>query len=327
MKIVRKSKKAKPVRNEQVSTETEQAKRTLMKKKRKERMKRRLTVFLFLLVCVGIIVAVLKAPIFNVKTAYCVGQQQMTEEEILEIAQVETGKNIFSTNVRAVKKRLADNPEIAESNVRRIFPNKIKIWVKEAEAVAFAEQAEKLLMIDSDGKIIRVLSAEETKETPAAARIEGVEIVSEIPGERLNAENDMRAGELFRCIEILSELDMMKKINYINFEDLSDIHIDYESRLYMLLGSYENLEYKLRFSKKVIDENISEYEKALFDYRGDKLYVGPREDPDKVDEPVKQGEETHENGELTEEGAEAPLEAEAQKAESAEASEQSNIEE
>ena len=306
MKIVRKSKKAKqPERDKRSSLEIDQEKRELMKKKRKDRIKRRLTVFLFLVACVAIIVAVLKAPIFNVKTAYCVGQQRLTEAEILEIAKVETGKNIFSTNVRAVKKRLGDNPEIAESNVRRIFPNKIKIWIKEAQAVAFAQQEEKLLMIDSEGKIIRVISGDEAKETPAAARIEGVEIVSQTPGERITADGDMRARELFRCIGILSELDMIDKINYINFEDLSNIHVDYEGRLYMLLGSYENLEYKLKFSKKVIDKNISEYEKALFDYRGEKLYVGPREDPDKVDEPIKQEEENPENQEVTEDSAEA----------------------
>ena len=60
---------------------------------------------------------------------------------------------------------------------------------------------------------------------------------------------------------------------------MSDLQLDYENRLYMLLGSYDNMDYKLKFSKKVIEENISEYEKALFDYRGDKLYVGPRENP------------------------------------------------
>ncbi len=294
MKIAKKSKKSK-IRSAAVLDDKNNIKRDMLKKKRKTRIKRRLTIFVFLLVCIGLIVAVLKAPFFNVKTIYSVGQQSMTEEEILNLAKLQTGNNIFVTNIRAVKKRLTENPEIAEVNVRRVFPDKIKIMVKEAKPVAYAEHESRFLMIDLWGKIIKVISGEETAEVPAIARIEGVEIASAEPGERITAEGDARAGKMFECMEILAELEMLDKINYINFSDLSDLQLDYENRLYMLLGSYDNMDYKLKFSKKVIDENISEYEKALFDYRGDKLYVGPRETPQDKAEAVQPDAEGNEN--------------------------------
>jgi len=275
MKIVRKKKKIKST--DAAIGEFEQKKRILMKKKRKERRKRRFVIFVFLFVCVGIIVAVLKAPFFNVRTVYCVGQQNMTEAQILEIAQVKTDVNIFSTNLKAIKKRLAANPEIAESNVRRLFPNKIKIWVKEAKPVAYIEKDKKYLLIDEWGKIIKVLEGEAAKEQPDVAKVEGIEAVAAEPGKQFSAPEDARADILFKCIEVLSKTEMLEKLNYISVADLSDIQIDYENRLYMMLGSYENIEYKLKFVKKVIDENISGYEKALLDYRGDRLYVGRRE--------------------------------------------------
>lgn len=278
MKIVKKSKKTKTENIADIE-DNDHVKRAMLKKKRKNRIRRRMTVFVFLIVCIGMIAAVLKAPFFNVKTVYCVGQQKMNEEEILQLAQVESGNNIFMTNIRAIKKRLADNPEIAEVNIRRVFPDKIKIMVREAKPVAYAEHETRFLMIDLRGKIIKVLQGEETKDAPGVARLEGIEIAATEPGQSITAEDDARAGKLFECMEILSELEMLDKINYINFGDLSDLQLDYENRLYMLLGSYDNMEYKLKFSKKVIEENISEYEKALFDYRGDKLYVGPRETP------------------------------------------------
>ncbi len=283
MKIVRKAKKTKAAKSVETN-EFEQKKRELMKKKRKNRAKRRVIVLLFLIVCVGIIFAVFKAPFFNVKTVFCVGQQNMAETEIVKLADVHTGTNIFSVNLRAVKKRLASNPMIAETNVRRIFPNKIKIWVKEAKMVAYVEKDGKYLMLDQNGQIIKVLTGEDAKTAPKAARLSGIEMVSQKPGEYIAAPDDQRAIKLFECMEDLSELEMMDKVNYINFEDLSNIEIDYESRLFMLLGSYEKLDYKLKFVKKVIDDNISEHEKALFDYRGDKLYVGPREETEESEE-------------------------------------------
>ncbi len=275
MKIVRKSKKT-TTKSTAAVAETEDIKRKMLKKKRKNRIKRRMTVLVFLIGCIGIIVAVLTAPFFNVKTAYCVGQQNMTEAEILQMAQIQIGKNIFMTNIRAVQKRLAENPEIAEVKVRRVFPDKIKIEVIEAKPVAYVGYDSQFLMINLEGKIIR---ANQGEEIPDVAKIEGIGVVSAEPGTQIAAEDDARAGKLFECMNILSQLEMLDKINYINFADLSDLQLDYENRLYMLLGGYENMEYKLKFCKKVIDESISEYEKALFDYRSDKLYVGPRETP------------------------------------------------
>lgn len=281
---VMKRKGAKP---ESTMTGIEQKKRNMVKKRKRNQAKRSLIVFVFLLVCTGIIFVVLKTPIFNIKTVFCVGQQEMTEAEILEIAQVKVGNNILSTNIRAIKRRLAEDPRIAESNVRRIFPDKVKIWVKESKIAAYMEHEKRFLCIDKDGKIIKILAGEETKEAPDAAKLEGIEIANVDAGKNIAAEDDARAGKLFECMEILSQLEMLDGVNYINFEDLSDIKIDYENRLYILLGSYENMEYKLKFIKKVITENISEYEKALFDYRGEKLYVGPREEKDKQTENVE----------------------------------------
>ena len=210
------------------------------------------------------------------------------------------GNNIFSTNIRAIKRRLGDNPQIAESNVRRLFPNKVKIWVKEAKVSAYLEHEKRFLCIDEKGKIIKILEGENAKEPPKVAKLEGIEVANSDAGKKIAAEDDARAGELFECMDILSQLDMLEKVNYINFGDLSDIKIDYENRLYMLLGSYENMEYKLKFIKKVIAENISEYEKALFDYRGEKLYVGPRDEMNKTtEETAEQGDEVPKNNEDT----------------------------
>lgn len=287
-----KRKKLKP------TTELEQKKQNMMKKRKRNQAKRSLIVFAFLFICIGVIFVVLKAPIFDIKTVFCVGQEQMSEAEILNIAKVKVGNNIFSTNIRAIKRRLGDNPQIAESNVRRLFPNKVKIWVKEAKVSAYLEHEKRFLCIDKNGKIIKILEGEKAQDPPNAAKLEGVEVANSDAGKKIAAEDDARAGELFECMEILSQLDMLERVNYINFGDLSDIKIDYENRLYMLLGSYENMEYKLKFIKKVITENISEYEKALFDYRGEKLYVGPRDDTNKeTEETVEQGEETTENSE------------------------------
>lgn len=260
------------------SRERSDAAAQLRRARRKNKMKRRMIVFVFLFVCIGVILTVLKAPFFNVKSIECLGMETVSEEKIIATAEAKTGVNIFTTNISAMKRRLAEMPEISESNVRRLFPNRLKIWVREAKKAGYVKVAGGYAIIDSNGSIIGSVSDSEAESVANLAEISGLKIVSETAGQRLTDLEDMKAEKIFECMRIMENLGMMSGVRGINAEDLSDIGLNYEDRLNIYIGSYENMEYKLTFIKKVIDENISEYERADIDYRGDKVYVGPRAD-------------------------------------------------
>ena len=262
-------------------SETELKKRQLRNKKRKDRMKRRMIVFVFLFLCAGVIFTVLKAPFFNIKSIICIGQQQLSQEEIIKAANVRTGTNIFSVNITAAKRRIAAIPAVSASNVRRIFPNKIKIWVREAEEAAFVKTKNGAVLIGTDGKILKAVKPD-GKETKELAELCGIEAASEKPGEFVVNTDELAAKKAVECLGILDKLELLKGTKKIDVSDLSDIKINYQDRLNILPGSYDNIEYKLNFIKKVISENISEYERANLDYRGEKLYVGPMEDVEKT---------------------------------------------
>lgn len=257
-------------------TEFEARKKQLIKKKRRNRLKRRFVIFVFLFVCTGIIFTVLKAPFFDIKSIVCVGQQTLSEEQIVKIAGAQTGVNIFSSSIRAMKRRLSEDLNIEQCNVRRLYPNKIKIWVRESKAFAFAEGGGLLLLVDKNGQIIKIAEKNETDKIQGLARLEEFEPKSTKLGEYITDIKNPVHQKTFECIGILDKLQMLDKVTSISAADLSDIKIDYEDRLYIMLGSYEQMEYKLTFVKKVISQNLSDYEKAVMDYRGKKLYVGPR---------------------------------------------------
>ncbi len=281
-------------------TDLQKKKKQLIRKKRRNRIKRRLVVFAFLFVCTAIIFTVLKAPFFNVKSILCVGQETLTEEQIIKIAGAKTGANIFSTAVKTMERRLNEDPNIETCNVRRLYPNSIKIWVREANALAYVQSNGLFLFVDKAGQIIKIADQKETEVTKGIARLDGIEPVTTKLGEYIFAADDAVHQKTFECMEILTKLEMIDKVSMISAADLSDIKVDYDERLFIMLGSYEKMEYKLTFVKKVISQNLSDYEKAILDYRGQKLYVGPRttdkpeeeSDTEKVDEDNTGKEET-----------------------------------
>ena len=286
----------------------QETKKKMTRKKRRIRMKKRFIVFLFLLACSAIILTVLKAPFFNVKTIICVGQQNLTEEQIIEIAGAKLNVNIFSSGVKTMKKNLWANPAIEDCNVRRLFPNKIKIWVRESKAVTCVEVDGLALLCDRDGQIIKVVDARDTEAIGKVARLTEFNPAAKKVGESIIDPQNASHKKTFECVAILNKLEILDKVTAISAENLSDIRLVYDDRLDILLGDYDRMDYKLTFIKKVIQENLSEYEKAILDYRGKNLYVGPRT----TAEEEKTDDENAESGEAAtspEEGADKPEEA------------------
>lgn len=274
---IKKKPKGKP-QNTKVQVNSEiglaERKQQLKRKRKKQRLKRRFIIFLIFAVIISAVAVLLKAPFFNISEVICVGQERLTEKEILNTARVAKGQNIFLTNIGKVKERVSSIPFVSESNARRIFPNKVKIWVRESVPAFAIERDGKFVICDKSTKVLEV--TDKNKDNLCLLMLSNTSAAK--PGELYADEGQPQNKKLLEIIGILEKLDMINSLNYIDFSDISDIIILYDSRLKIKIGNTNDMDYKLKFINKVIKENISEYEKATVDYTGDKLYVGQYED-------------------------------------------------
>ena len=246
IKVKKKPKKNKPLTEKRDSLELK--KQQLKKNKRRNKLKRRFYIFTVFFILVGITAILFKAPFFNISEVICIGQEQLTEEEILKAAQVEEGKNIFLTNISDVKERVAAIPRVSESNARRIFPNKVKIWVREAVPCLAVEKDGKFAVCDKNTKVLEI--ADENKDNLCVLKLSDTKDVK--PGDTYADINDFRDKKLLELIDIMENLGMINLSNYIDFSDISDIIILYDSRLKIKIGNTNDLEYKLKFINEII---------------------------------------------------------------------------
>ena len=263
-------------------TENEEKKALMRKKRRVLKAKRRLAVFAVFFVMVGGAAAVFKAPVFNIKEIVCVGGEKLSEQEIIKASGVKKGSNVFLANIGEIKQRISKIPYVSEYNARRIFPNKIKIWIREAKPAFVVKTGKKYAVCDTGGKVLEL--ADKNKEDICELIIP--DKIEPAAGKMLGNADDPKFRKITECINLLENINMLKKTNTIDFSDISDIILYYDGRLKIKLGNASELDYKLRFAEKVIRENISDVEKATVDYTGDKLYVGPYDEgePDAAEE-------------------------------------------
>ncbi len=128
----------------------------------------RTAVTFLLLLCIGVGVGLLFTPVFHVQEVYCEGNDRIPQEEIIAAAEVQTGKNILSQRLTEIKKRVEQVPMVEEVKVRRVFPNKVKIWIRERIPAAYIYTDGQAVMIDVEGKILEIINDERVGQLLAA---------------------------------------------------------------------------------------------------------------------------------------------------------------
>ena len=124
--------------------------------------RRRLVVFGCLGVVVLAAVFLLFTPIFNIAEVYCEGNDKIAAEDVVKAANVELGKNIFSVRMGKIRRNVESIAFVEEASVYRVFPNKIRVSVRECMPVSYVYTNEKCYMIDEAGKILRIVEDKES---------------------------------------------------------------------------------------------------------------------------------------------------------------------
>lgn len=96
----------------------------------------------------------LHSSFFNVEKIYVTGNKEVSEGEILDIADISPGTNIFEVNNRICSKALELHPMIKKAQVIRHLPRSIEIRVQERTIWAVMPYYDVILCLDGEGVCI-----------------------------------------------------------------------------------------------------------------------------------------------------------------------------
>ena len=146
---------------------------------------------------------------FNVKKIEVIGLNKidnaLLENEFTDLV----GSNIFTLNKKSFELVNSDN-RIKSYNVKKIYPNQVKIYLESVKAIGFIKNINELVFLGNNGKII------EPETLPKN--------IPEVAG-----TNDMK--KIFQTIEIIKKSDFdIRKIKKINFFPSKRIDIELENK-------------------------------------------------------------------------------------------------
>jgi cell division protein FtsQ len=121
------------------------------------------------------------APRLTLRNVLVQSDLSLTRGEVLSLAGLEEGARYFSVDPREVARRLAGYPAVAKAEVRKVFPDTLRISLEARRALAFLlfqgrDGSSLPLVTDREGMVIQVGGEAAGRDLPL---ISGVELVGE----------------------------------------------------------------------------------------------------------------------------------------------------
>ena len=196
-------------------------------------------IFIFL---IGILLF-LFSPICKLKMIAVLGDNTLTQEELIKLGKIQTNRSIYLISTSAIESRLTENPYVKNANITRKFPNKLIADLNMREEVATVNFEEGFVIIDHTGYILKIEQDVSKIVKPLITGVssnKGLKVGQVLPS---SEENDFRM--ILELISNIQNAGLIQNISEMNLQDPKNIYMITTQGLKVLLGDGEDLTYKL----------------------------------------------------------------------------------
>lgn len=230
------------------------------KRIKRNRRRRKILFFSFLLLCIFIFI--LYAPFFNIKEIRCVGNDIMTDEELIAVSTIGYDYNVFRTSIKKAERLVETIPYVKKASVKRKFPNIIEINITKSEVFGYIPLNEGYIYIDENSKMLEYSQVPPEKNVPV---IQNTGVLSFEGGKQIVADEDKKTELIKKGISALITNDILHKITIINVSETDEFTIFYDNNLEILVGDVKDIDYKINFALRIINDTLGDEPKGFLD--------------------------------------------------------------
>ncbi len=215
--------------------------------------------YLFAVIVVVVVLIVLaNTVLFRCTEIEVAGNVRYTPDQIIAGSELKTGDNLLHINAKEAEKKVVDKCLfVDEAEVRKSFPTKLVITVKEAQICFSVSDNGTTAGISRGGRVIKYLDG-----TEDAIVLKGFEPESLELGSWLKSKNETKNELPWEMLTIMEEAGLTK-ITEIDITDRYSPKVTIDNRILLNLGGATELESKFLVAKDLIDLHIKEDENVI----------------------------------------------------------------
>ena len=243
-------------RNRQLLDELQGNKKPLTKGQRK--LKNILMTGGIVAVVLAIVITLSLTVLFKCEKIVIEGTTRYSADDIINVSNIKYGENIFIANKSSAKKRIeAQYPYIENAKIGFSVPDTITIKVTEAVPEYYIQEGTRFYIISKNSKILEQV----VKRDFDIPNIVGCKLKSPKVGQKTNIENS-KVMTVIKEIALSIDKNRVTGIKEINVSDMSDIELNYDNRIKIVIGMPEYVDYKIRTAMTIIMQKLSQDDKG-----------------------------------------------------------------
>lgn len=191
--------------------------------------------------------------LFKCEGVEVIGSTRYSSQDIVNASNLKYGENIFLANKSDAKKRIEEKyPYIETAEIGFAIPSTITIKLTEATPEYYIQDSTKFFITSKESKLLE----EVTKRELDIPSIIGCKLKNPKVGEIAQMEDD-------RVITVLNEVANSMEANSvigikeIDLTDMSNIELNYEDRITIVIGMPEYIDYKMRTAMTIISNKLT----------------------------------------------------------------------
>lgn len=212
----------------------------------------RLLAFLILSASIAVGTALSLTVFFKITEIRVEGQYSVyTEDEIISAAGIVQGDNLLRLPVDEISDRLeTDLPYLLGVSVKRELPGTVVITVNDVESRLAIPCSAGYLIISDGMKILEVAS-----ELPQGCPlVYGITPETLSPGSVLTTEDENGTEYLEKIVKSSRDASMLTGVSSINVEDRLNLSMVFDNRVFVMIGTASELDYKLQMMSNVLKQ-------------------------------------------------------------------------
>ena len=228
-------------------------------KARRKRILKRLFIILIFLIVIGVVV-INKTDVFIIDKVILEGDNLITGEYVKEKSQMLNGQNLFYIDKKLIIKYFKRNPYVEDLIIKRVYPNKLKINVKEAKGLYYINKDENYYIISSNMILLEKVDSIEGKKL---IELRGLDIENLNLGDKVSNEKKIEkiAEDFYDMEQVIEENGEEFSITALDVSNVSNLKA-YIGNIEIFLGTYENIFKKMSDAVQIyknfdVTENIN----------------------------------------------------------------------
>ena len=206
-----------------------------------------------------IAVLVMLSPFFSIKTINVTDMERYGRDEILQMAGINEGKNIFLFSAIKSSKTLEQNTYFEKVKIKRTLPNTVSIDIKERRVRGYVPYMGSYLYIDEYGRVLEISSGF-TKKLPV---VEGLKFDSFTIGEKIDANNLDAFNVMVIIAQMMTKYELLDTVVKIDVSNTQNIKA-YVNKIEVNLGDISNSDQKIRTMAEIV-KKIPEGDRGTLD--------------------------------------------------------------